>query len=202
MTSEEVFQKFIPEKAVNYCNRLYERLGFEFKVKRARQTKFGDYRYHPDNGKHAISINNDLNPYAFLITYIHEVAHLVAYKEYGLSIKPHGTEWKKTFKNLVKPILSDEVFPHPVLSALQHYFANPKASSCSDPKLYAILKQFNLSKKDQIFLKEISIGTIFKFNKKIFKKIEKKRTRSVCHEMASGRKYLISELAEVQPTKI
>ena len=196
MTSEEVFQKFIPPTAVSYCNKLYQRLGFEFKIKKARQTKLGDYRFNPTSNRHTITINNDLNPFAFLVTYLHEVAHLIAFKQYKRSIQPHGKEWKKCFKDIAEPMLNEAVFPKEILSALKKYFKNPKASSCSDPVLYQILKQFD-APSDKLLLKEIPLGTSFEFNNRSFKKLEKKRTRSVCQELSSRRKYMISDLAEV-----
>lgn len=197
MTSAEVFGKFVPEASVSYCVKLYERLGFEFKVKKARQTKLGDYRFNPKSNKHTITVNNDLNPYAFLVTYLHEVGHLIAFKQYGRRIQPHGREWKQVFKEIAEPMLLPEVFHESVLAALKRYFKNPKASSCSDPVLYQILKQFD-EPSDSILLKEVVIGAAFVFNKKSFVKLENKRTRSVCQEIKTKRKYLISGLAEVQ----
>ncbi len=196
MTSEEVFQKFVPTHSVDYCAKLYKRLGFEFKIKKARQTKLGDYRFNPKSSRHTITINNDLNPYAFLVTYLHEVGHLIAFKKYGRRIQPHGKEWKQCFKEVSEPMLNEQVFHFSVLSALKKYFKNPKASSCSDPVLYQILKQFD-EPSNKILLKDVSIGESFRFNSKSYVKLEKKRTRSVCQEVKSGRKYLISDLAEV-----
>lgn len=196
MTSREVFEKFVPSLAVSYCNKLYEQLGFEFKIKKARQTKLGDYRFNPKSERHTITINNDLNPFAFLVTYLHEVAHLIAFKQYGRRIQPHGKEWKQCFQKVSEPMLNSDIFHTSVLIALKKYFQNPKASSCSDPILYQILKQFD-EPSDKVLLKNISVGRIFEFNKKVFIKLEKKRTRSVCEEVKTKRKYLISELAEV-----
>ncbi len=196
MTSREVFERFVPPKSVIYCDKLYKNLGFEFKIKKARLTKLGDYRYHPKTNKHTITINNDLNPYAFLVTYLHEVAHLIAFKQHGRTIQPHGKQWKESFKEVSKPLLTTDIFPEKVLGALLRYFKNPKASSCSDPVLYEILKQFD-SESTSLLLKEISVGKAFIFNKKAFMKLEKKRTRAVCKELKTGRKYMISELAEV-----
>lgn len=195
MTSKEVFEKFIPATAVSYCNKLYEKLGFEFKVKKARQTKLGDYRYDPHSDRHTITINNDLNSFSFLVTYLHEVAHLIAFKQYGNRVAPHGKEWKHCFVEVAKPMLTEEVFDGRVLTALNRYFNNPKASSCSDPVLYNILKQFD--GKETMQLKDIPIGEVFSFNKRAFKKLEKKRTRSICLELESNRKYAIAEIAEV-----
>ena len=196
MTSQEVFQKFVPPSAVDYCVKLYQRLGFELKIKKARQTRLGDYRFNPKTNKHTITVNNDLNPYAFLVTYLHEVGHLIAFKKYGRQIQPHGKEWKQAFKEVSEPMLSEHVFHKSVLAVLQKYFKNPKASSCSDPALYQVLKQFD-EPSGKVLLRDVSIGKSFIFNKKAFIKLEKKRTRSVCQEITSNRKYLISEIAEV-----
>ncbi len=195
MTAEEVFKKFVPSAAVSYCNKLYEKLGFEFKIKKTRQTKLGDYRYDHEIDRHIISINNDLNAYSFLVTYLHEVAHLVAFKKYGNRIMPHGIEWKKCFKEVAQPMLTDKVFDERVLIALNKYFSNPKASSCSDPALFNILKKFDSTPSLQ--LKDVNVGADFQFNKRIFRKLEKKRTRSICLEIKTGRKYAIAEIAEV-----
>lgn len=196
MTSTEVFARFVPENAVAYCDKLYQKLNFEFKIKKARQTKMGDYRFHFGTGKQTITINNDLNPYAFLVTYLHEVAHLVAFNQYGRKIQPHGREWKACFKEISQPVLTDAIFPKSVLTALIKYFKNPKASSCSDPILFQILKQFD-SGDSKTLLKDIEVGQLFLFNNKEFIKLEKKRTRAVCKEILTNRKYYISEIAEV-----
>ena len=200
MTSQEVFSRFVPVSAVNYCVKLYQNLGFEFKVKKARLTKMGDYRFNPKTDRHTITINNDLNQYAFLLTYLHEVAHLIAFKKYGRSILPHGKEWKSSFSEITTPMLTEEVFPKNILVALIKYFKNPKASSCSDPILYQILKGYD-DPKGVVLLKEIPIGESFVFNKKEYVKLEKKRTRSVCQEVVTRRKYMISEIAEVFSAK-
>lgn len=193
----QVFSRFVPPTAVDYCTKLYNYFGFEFKIKKSRQTKFGDYRFSHETGKHTITINNDLNPFAFLVTYIHEVAHLVTFKEHGRKVSPHGQEWKTNFTKAMQPILNEEVFPPNVLLALKNYFKNPKASSCSDPVLYNVLRQFD-EPGDQIPLSKITPGATFTFNGKTYRKLEKKRTRSVCLELKSGRKYLISEIAPVK----
>ena len=200
MTSTEVFSKFVPPASVAYCVKLYERLGFEFKVKKTRLTKLGDYRYNPKIDRHTITVNNDLNPFAFLVTYLHEIAHLMAFKKYGRRIQPHGKEWKQCFKEVSEPMLIEEVFHENVLLALKRYFKNPKASSCSDPILYQVLKQFDRP-TDKVLLQEVLNGSSFTFNNKTFIKLEKKRTRSVCQELKTKKKYMISDLAEVTLVK-
>ena len=60
------------------------------------------------NGDYQITINNDLNKYRFLITLIHEMAHLVTFKDMPRS-KPHGKEWKINFQRLMLPFLHPEI---------------------------------------------------------------------------------------------
>ncbi|MEQ9230522.1 MAG: SprT-like domain-containing protein [Cyclobacteriaceae bacterium] len=197
MNSRVVFERFVPKGAVDYCDELYQNLGFEFKIKKGRLTKLGDYRFIRKTKEHIITINNDLNPFAFLITYLHEVAHLITYNEFKGRVSPHGKEWKQHFTVLAQPMLNQEVFPPPILIALNSYFKNPKASSCSDPHLFKTLRLFD-EPSNRITLEEIPPGKEFRFNKRVFIKEEKKRTRWICSETASKRKYLIPSIAEVE----
>ena len=197
MTSVQVFEKFVPPASISYCNQLYESMGFEFKITKSRSTKLGDFRFKPDLKKSIITINNDLNSYAFLVTYLHEVAHLVTFQKFTSRVAPHGTEWKQEFIRISQPMLIEEVFPPSILASLNSYFQNPKASSCSDPKLYNALRQFD-SPTNKISLEKIKNHQPFLFNKKQFIRLEKRRTRWVCEEIITKRKYLISGLAEVE----
>jgi len=194
---EEIFRRFVPGEAVTYCVKLYDYFGFEFKIKKARLTKFGDYKYDRQNHRHIITINNDLNPFAFLVTYLHEVAHLVTYQEYKNKVQPHGTEWKTNFQKVAKPVLKESVFPKAVLESLKRYLNNPKASSCSDPHLFQVLKLFD-EENGKILLKTLKPQDEFLFNSKRYKHLEKRRTRIVCLNLENGRKYLINQLAEVE----
>ncbi len=195
---EDIFRRFVPSEAVTYCVKLYYYFGFEFKIKKARLTKFGDYKYDRQKQLHIITINNDLNPFAFLVTYLHEVAHLVTYQEYKNKVQPHGTEWKTNFQKVAKPVLKESIFPKTVLDSLTRYLNNPKASSCSDPHLFEVLKQFD-GDNEKILLKALKPQDIFIFNSKRYKHLEKRRTRIVCLNLENGRKYLINQLAEVEP---
>ncbi len=192
----QIFQRFVPGSAAEYCLKLYEHYGFEFQIKKARQSKLGDYRYDPQSRRHTITINNDLNHYAFLVTYLHEVAHLVTYEEHRGRVNPHGQEWKNNFKKIVKPVLTEDVFDRPVLLSLLNYFKNPKASSCSDPILYQVLRKYD-EPNGKMLLKHLQVGDEFTYNKKNYRYIDKRRTRIEIKELSTGKKYLLSQLAEV-----
>lgn len=193
-------QKFLPESSIHYCYTLWQQHDFTFKIKNKRASKLGDYRFDPKLKRHTITVNNDLNPYSFLITYIHEVAHLVTFNEYKRRVKPHGQEWKNNFRQLMLPVMTDQVFPDKVLRKLAQYLRNPKASSCNDHQLMSALQEYDVNRSG-VSLSEISPGELFRFRHRLFRKEALRRTRYVCCEMKTQRKYLISKVAEVEPVR-
>ncbi|MGK7397870.1 MAG: SprT-like domain-containing protein [Candidatus Cyclobacteriaceae bacterium M3_2C_046] len=197
----DIFQKYLPGLAVSYCYELWIRYRFSFKITRKRNTKLGDYRFNPQTGTHLISVNHNLNPYAFLMTYIHEVAHLVTYLQEKKHWAPHGQEWKRNFRQLMTPLLIPEVFPAKLLTVLKKHMINPKASSYSDPQLILVFREFDQPaalQPQQVCLAHIQSGEQFKFNQRWFAKEKLVRTRVLCREIKTGKKFLISQLALVE----
>ncbi|MGV6829847.1 MAG: SprT-like domain-containing protein [Flavobacteriales bacterium] len=193
----ETLEKYIPKASVNPVFQLIRTHKIHLKIVNQRVTRHGDYRKLA-NGQHVITVNANLNTYRFLITLIHEIAHLVAFVNYGNMIKPHGLEWKHTFQQLMLPYLRPEVFPLQLLPLLALHFKNPKASSDTDIKLSLALKQYDApNNKNYIF--EIPFGAHFKlYNGKIFKRGNKKVKRYECTELATGRLFLFNPNAEVE----
>jgi hypothetical protein len=188
---------FIPNAALDQVSKLLLHDNLVVKIKKERKTRHGDYRRLP-NGKHQITINSNLNPYRFLITLVHEIAHFEAYTTYGKLIKPHGPEWKSIFQQLMLPFIRPEVFPNDVLPLLAMHFKNPKASSDSDPVLSLKLKQYD-PPNGKTFIFEVPEGSTFRlYNGKVFRKGPKRRTRFECTELASGRLYVFNPNAEVE----
>lgn len=193
-------QKYIPTNAVTPVLKLLKRDDLLVKVKNERKTRHGDYRKLP-SGKHQITINSNLNTYRFLITLVHEIAHLEAYKAYGAFIKPHGLEWKQTFQHLMLPFLNPEIFPDALLPLLAKHFKNPKASSDTDAPLALALKQFD-EPNNKTFIFEVPLGVSFKlYNGKVFKMGKKRVKRYECIEIKTGRLYLFNPNAEVELIK-
>lgn len=188
---------FIPAAAHSLVSELLAIDNLVVKVKNERKTRHGDYRAL-SNGQHQITVNSNLNPYRFLITLIHEVAHFEAYKKYGHAIKPHGKEWKRTFQHLMLPFLRPEIFPMDLLPLLANHFKNPKASSDTDTVLALALKQYN-EDNDKTYVFELPLGTTFKlYNGRIFKRGIQRRKRIECVEVKSGKLYLFNPNAEVE----
>ena len=193
-----ILHNYLPEKAIPLVDELLNEYRFFLKITNNRKTKHGDFRLLK-NGKYQITINNDLNSYRFLITLIHEIAHLKTHQENKRiirQIKPHGIEWKLNFQQLMLPFLNPEIFPDAILGILANYLRNPKASTDSDAKLSLILKQQDApNNKNYIF--EIPLNSKFQYNNRIFVKGTKRRTRYECTEIKSKKVYLFHANAEV-----
>ena len=195
---EEVLGKYLPERSVDPCLQLIKVNGVHLKIVNERVTRHGDYRRLPD-GKHLITVNATLNKYRFLITLVHEIAHLVAFEKYGRRIKPHGLEWKRTFQFLMLPFLRPEIFPSKLLPLLAMHFKNPKASSSTDARLSIALQQFDKQENDKTYVFQLPFGSIFRlYNGKLFKKGNKRIKRFECIEVKTGRVYLFQPNAEVE----
>lgn len=194
----KAFQKHLPEAAVNYCFGLWKESPFNFLITKERQSKLGDFRFRRDRKIQTISINHNLNQYQFLITYLHELAHFRAFTHHGLRIAPHGIEWKRTFQELMLPMLQGEIFPKDIQLALRKHMTNPKASTGADLFLSKVVRAYDKQKNDgTLLLAELKVGDEFELKGRKFIKEHLRRTRVLCEEINTGRKYLISALAEV-----
>lgn len=201
MTPEHLraaLEKYVPAGAVDDCVDWIRQHRISVRIKKSRQTKYGDY--HPPSGgqSHKITINHDLNQYAFLITFIHEVGHLICYNKYGNRVAPHGIEWKRDYKNLLIPVLYKNIFPPDIKQALIGYLKNPAASSCSDLQLQKALSVYNVRKEGWVHLEDLGEGTLFKIRDgKVFIKGRKLRVNFECMDYKKQHKYFINPLMEV-----
>jgi len=196
----EILAKYIPEHSVKPVFALIVQHHVHLKIVNERVTRHGDYR-KAISGKHEITVNATLNPYKFLITLIHEIAHLVAFEKYGRAIKPHGIEWKHTFQRLMIPFIRPEIFPNQVLPLLARHFKNPTASSDTDAQLALALKYFDRP-NDKNFVFDLPLGSVFRiYNGKIFKKGKLRVKRYECVEVSTGRTFLFNPNAEVELLK-
>ena len=129
-TKNKILSEYLPEASVAEVLSLLDKHPCHLKIVNKRRTKHGNFKRYSD-GKIQITINNDLNPYRFLLTLIHEFAHLITFEEFK-RVKPHGQEWKRNFKHLMLPFVNPEIYPKDVLPFLVNYLINPKASTVAD----------------------------------------------------------------------
>jgi SprT protein len=201
---EETIQKlsrFMPEDFVGYVTDVFLSSNVRFSIVRSRASKLGDFRAGINGEKHRITVNGDLNPYSFLVTTLHEFAHLNTYLKFGRSVLPHGAEWKHEFKQLLLPVIDSKALPKDIEIALVNSLVNMKASSCSDHQLAKVLLNYDRLKDGQVLLEELPIHTAFVLNGREFIKGPLRRKRYVCHEASSNRAYLVSSLAQVYHKK-
>lgn len=197
----QIFTKHLPSNSIQYCITLWSETPFLLQIKNPRNSKLGDFRYRKDRKMQTITLNSDLNPFQFLLTYIHEIAHLRVFENLGSNHVPHGADWKSMFQQLMVPILSESVFPHDLLIPLRLHMKNPSSSSARD--LFLMKEMSKYDKKEstaqEVFLSDVMPGNTFLLAGRKFKKGETRRTRILCEEVDTGKKFLVSTLAKVKP---
>ena len=204
MKNEElqILQRHFPEAAIPMVAEAYSQSRFNLRFKRPRTSKLGDFRApRGDKGLCTITLNQDLNPYQMLVTFVHELAHYTVYVNYPKRrLEPHGEEWRQAFARLLLPYLKPDIFPEDILQALHHHLQHIKASSTADQNLAKVMKRYDthLSGEKAITVDDLPEGAIFQLeNGMRFKKGPKKRTRYQCACLDNGRTYSVSGLAEV-----
>jgi hypothetical protein len=77
----------------------------------------------------------------------------------------------------------------------------PKASSARDLFLMKELSKYDPVELEEntCFLSDLKPGIQFELSGRIFKKGETRRTRVLCEEVGTGKKYLIAQLAKIKP---
>ncbi len=201
MNGKEILSEHLPEKVVNTVYNWIIRYKIHLKITRSRSSKLGDYR-PPANGQpHRITVNHDLNPYAFFITFVHELAHLLTYKQYGRRAKAHGREWKSNYRRLLEPFLEKNIFPDNLQPMVFQHLQNIKASSQADVELTRTLMLFD-EKGQQTFVEDLQPGDRFIFQgTREFEIITRMRKRYKCLELETNRVFLFQPLTPVEVVK-
>ena len=200
MTKDEyavTLANYVPKNTADILTSWIYEHNIHLSISRNRKTKLGDFRTDSRNSLLRISVNGDLNPYSFLITLVHEIAHAIVYKTHRRSIKPHGIEWKTEYKQLMLVFFANNLFPDDIARPLASYMKNPKASSNADRELFLSLRAYDKGVEHIIYLQDIEEGAEFILQNHLFRKGKKRRTRYSCTNVSNGREYTVNALAEV-----
>ena len=164
-----------------------------------RKSILGDYRHRTFSSNHRISVNGSLNTYAFLITLLHELAHLLTFEQHGNKVQSHGREWKMIYGELLKQFLEHKIFPPDIEKELKQTLQNPAATSCAEDDLLRVLRKYDPKRSTHRLVEEIPANNLFKTDDgRVFQKGRQLRKRFQCKEVATGRLYLFSPVYEVE----
>ncbi len=194
---------FLPPAAVVHVAPLLAAYELHVRIARPRRTKLGDHR-PPAVGRtaHRISINSNLNPYAFLTTLLHEVAHAATWERHRprRRVRPHGPEWKREFEAILEPVVGAGVLPDEVAAALARSMRNPAAATCSDRGLALALARYDEPPAGRVRVEDLVEGTFVRIESgQAFRADRQVRTRRKCFECGTGREYRVHGLLFVEP---
>jgi SprT protein len=194
----DYLRRFIPDESAQKTMDYLVHYKVHLTITRERKTVLGDYRHATMTKTHRISVNGNMNKYAFLITLIHELAHLVTFLRFGNRIQAHGKEWKRVYGEMLVDFMQLPVFPPDVRTALVSSLHDLPASSCADEPLMRVLSNYDERKDGQLFVEQVAEGQLFDTGQgRIFRKGKKLRKRYQCIEVKTGKLYLFSPVYEV-----
>lgn len=202
MTDQERYRAILgnhlPAGAVDWVYGYLDRHKVHFHISRGRRTKLGDYRWvQPNHPFHEISVNGDLNPYLFLMVFLHEAAHLETHLKYR-DVQPHGHEWQGEYAALLRQHLG--LFPSEVQPLIVSYTSRIPLHRPTLQRIEDMLHTYDTAHTAALRLDSLPVGSRFRLVSKpelLFENIEHRRTRWLCREVTSGRQYLVNGHAEV-----
>ena len=191
---------YLPDGAFEPVVQLIHQYKVHLTVTRERKSVLGDYRHPFLGSNHKITVNGNLNKYEFLITLLHELAHLLCFEQYRNRVEAHGKEWKNIYGSLLKAFIDLDFFPEDIRKSLKKTLLNPAATANGETALLLVLRRYNpVQKAGVVVLAHLADGTLFKEIKgRTFRKIKLRRKRIECVEIATGNIYLFSALSEVE----
>lgn len=190
---------YLPEGSFEDVAYYLQHYKVHLTITRERKSVLGDYRNSFADKNHRISVNGNLNKYSFLITLLHELAHLFTYERFGHRVQAHGPEWKNEFSKVLAQFLLKKIFPADIDKALLRTLQNPAASSCADVSLLRVLHKYDEKDDGIVLVETVPDGKNFKIKGgKVFRRVERIRKRIKCVEVTSGKIYLFSPVYEVE----
>ncbi len=192
-------QHYLPPGTADAVMAYLQQHKVHLTIARERKSILGDYRHRTHSANHRISVNGNLNHFSFLITLLHEIAHLLTFEQHGRAVQAHGREWKMIFGKLLQQFLEHKIFPADVEIELLQSLKNPAASSCAEDELLRVLRNYDNKELGNLLVEEIATNSLFSIKDgRVFRKGEQLRKRFKCIEVKTGKVYLFSPVYEVE----
>ena len=189
-----ILAKYLPDEALDDVFKYLMTNGISFVITNKRRTKLGDYRWPQRDKKfHRITVNGDLNRYAFFLVLLHEIAHYEMYMKYKNTIKPHGEEWQRCYRDLL--VRYTDVFPSDIKPLMLKYTSAIPLKKTIEHAIMDALRIYDGNSADYCdtaLLKDLPLNTTFVSpDGRVFKMLEKRRTRYKCILLSTGQIYLV-----------
>lgn len=189
----------LPAQAVDTVYAYLDRHKVHFHITRGRRSKLGDYRRpFPGHQYHEMSVNGDLNPYMFLLVFLHEAAHLETHLNHP-EAQPHGHEWQGEYAKLLYG--QAHLFPSDVQPLVRAYASRVPLSGTIRRQLEERLSHYGEpASETPIRLDSLAPGTFFRLKSKpdlLLRSDMKRRTRWLCTDVGTGRQYTVAGSSEV-----
>ena len=196
-------QHYLPAGTARPVLAYLEQHRVHLTIARERTSILGDYRHRTHHTNHRISVNGNLNSFSFLITLLHELAHLLTFEQYGRRVQAHGKEWKMIYGQMLRQFLEQRVFPADIETEVMRSLKNPAATSCAEDGLLRVLRKYDKKEDHHKMVEEITPHALFRTKDgRVFQKGEKLRKRYKCKEISTGKLYLFSPVYEVQQVSV
>lgn len=192
-------QDYLPEGTYTQVLAYLRQYKVHLTIAKERKSILGDYRHSTNYSNHRISVNGNLNTWSFLITLLHELAHLLTFEQFGNKVPAHGKEWKNVYAKILSQFIQQKIFPAAIEQELMNSLQNPAASTCAEDGLLRELRKYDSKESKLQLVEEISMNALFRTSDgRVFKKVEKLRKRFKCVEVETGKVYLFSPVYEVE----
>ena len=192
--SVTLLEKYLPENTLPFLRKWFGEHYIHIKITKGRNSKLGDYRKMPDKS-HQITINSTLQPQLFFFVLTHELAHLIAFENFGRQISPHGAEWKQTFREMLLESIS--IYSEDLKPIILNFSKSPKANFMASPDLVRYFRIENYEDESS-YIEDLEINGRFIYRKRTYVILEKLKKNYLCMNLDNGKKYIFKPLARVE----
>lgn len=182
------FELLLPHGALDFIKQWVGEENLIIKIRNARKTKLGDYKFLKEFNTHQITINKEMTHEGFFFVLTHEIAHLMVRVSFSPQTKAHGKEWKYVFGKLL--LESIKIYPQEFQSVILRHARNPRASLGADRLLMKNL--FLIEEEESRKIETLTEKQKFRIGKRIFEKGKKRKIRYLCKEIQTGKLYTVS----------